>query len=191
MDRFERKYDNARIKLIKGLIALLKQKEFLNIGVKELCLVSEVNRSTFYAHYQNTFELLEDCRVYMIKLFIDSYSDEQKKRFENGEYESEYIKKEFLLPYLRQIKENRTIYETYMKLNLSSSDEDDAFNSLIEKVSIPAAKKRGKTMDRLGITYATKFTIEGVNAVVALWIKRGFKESEEWICQLIINMIKK
>ena len=191
MDRTEKRYDSAKNKLIKGFIALLGQKDFLDIGVKELCLISEVNRSTFYAHYQNTFELLEDCRSYMIQVFMDSYSDEQRERFIRGEYKSEYIKSEFLIPYLKQIRKNRAIYQTYMKLKLSFFDEEEVLNSLVENVALPTSRKRGSQVDRLALTYATKYTIEGVNAVVSYWIKRDFKESEEWICEIITRMIKK
>lgn len=175
--------------MIKGLISLLEKKDFLDIGIKELCLVSEVNRSTFYAHYQNTFELLQDCKQYMVQTFIDSFTEEQKAMFDNKKYESEYLSKEFLLPFLKQVKKNRIIYETYHKINLAF--EDEFFDKLIEKVSLPVSISRRKgTKDKVEITYITKFYLEGIHAIIDMWIKRGFKESEDKICELILHTIK-
>ena len=45
----------AKDKLIEALIKLLSVKDFNQINVKELCQIANVNRTTFYAYYDNTF----------------------------------------------------------------------------------------------------------------------------------------
>ena len=39
---------------------LLKQKHFTKITVTELCRVSEINRGTFYLHYYDIYDVLDD-----------------------------------------------------------------------------------------------------------------------------------
>ena len=56
-------YATAQKRMIDGMISLLQYKSFLDINVKELCMVSNVNRTTIYAQYDNTYELLEDSQV--------------------------------------------------------------------------------------------------------------------------------
>ena len=43
------------------LMALLKDKELADISVTELCEAADVDRSTFYAHYEDVFALGNAC----------------------------------------------------------------------------------------------------------------------------------
>ena len=58
MNKNESKYFNTAIKMDEALITLLEKKDFAYVTIKEICKVAEVNRSTFYLHYENTSELL-------------------------------------------------------------------------------------------------------------------------------------
>lgn len=184
----DKKYDSAKQKMINGLILLLNEKDFLDIGVKELCEVSNVHRSTFYAHYDNTFELLEDSKNYMISTFLDAYDKKNKEEFEQGKYKDNYITKEYLLPYLKLIKQNKIIYETYAKLHLSLNDSN-YFEQLISKLSLPVSRINQKNVDETKIRYITKFYLAGINEIIKSWIKNNFKESEEEICDIITSLV--
>lgn len=57
------KKDDRRIRYTKkvireSLIQLLSQKPITEITVKEICNVADINRSTFYAHYQDPYDLM-------------------------------------------------------------------------------------------------------------------------------------
>ena len=43
------------------LMALLKDKELADISVTELCEAADIDRSTFYAHYEDVFALGNAC----------------------------------------------------------------------------------------------------------------------------------
>lgn len=60
MNKNESKYFNTSLKMNDALISLLRKKDFEYITVKDVCEEAKVNRSTFYLHYDNTFELLEE-----------------------------------------------------------------------------------------------------------------------------------
>lgn len=49
----------TKLLLKQSLISLLKEKNISQISVKELCASAGINRSTFYLHYANAYELLE------------------------------------------------------------------------------------------------------------------------------------
>lgn len=55
MDR-RKKYTQMVLK--DSLLALMKTKQIANITVKELCEHADINRSTYYAHYANPYDLL-------------------------------------------------------------------------------------------------------------------------------------
>ena len=60
MNKNESKYFNTSLKMNDALISLLRKKDFEYISVKDVCEEAKVNRSTFYLHYDNTYELLEE-----------------------------------------------------------------------------------------------------------------------------------
>ncbi len=53
----------------KALTSLLSQKPIQSISVKELCEVAGVNRGTFYAHYTDIYNLLEQIEEEMMHDF--------------------------------------------------------------------------------------------------------------------------
>ncbi|MDE6707509.1 MAG: TetR/AcrR family transcriptional regulator, partial [Oscillospiraceae bacterium] len=60
MNKSESKYFNTALKMNQALLAILEKKDFEYITIKEICEKAGVNRSTFYLHYQNTRELLDE-----------------------------------------------------------------------------------------------------------------------------------
>lgn len=47
--------------LRNSLIDLLKEKSFDKITVKDICEHTSINKMTFYHHYQDKYDLLDDC----------------------------------------------------------------------------------------------------------------------------------
>ena len=52
------RYTRQTIK--ETFLELLKQKNFTKITVTEICKISEINRGTFYLHYYDIHDVLED-----------------------------------------------------------------------------------------------------------------------------------
>ena len=57
MNKNESKYFNTAVKMDQALIFLLEKKNFEYITIKENCSTAGVNRSTFYLHNENTYDL--------------------------------------------------------------------------------------------------------------------------------------
>ena len=55
--------------LKKSLLTLLQQKPVNKITVKELCEMAEINRTTFYAHYSDCFDLLDSIEQELVDAF--------------------------------------------------------------------------------------------------------------------------
>ena len=52
MNRSESRYFATAARMDEAFLTLLAKKDFEYITVKEICEVAEVNRSTFYLHYE-------------------------------------------------------------------------------------------------------------------------------------------
>ena len=60
MDKAESKYRNTALLMNQALLILLEKKDLEFISVKEICLKTGVNRSTFYLHYENINDVLNE-----------------------------------------------------------------------------------------------------------------------------------
>ena len=78
MNKSESKYFNTAVKMDKALLELLEKKDFEYITIKEICDKAGVSRSTFYLHYQNTRDLLDETARYILDGFMEYFADEKQ-----------------------------------------------------------------------------------------------------------------
>lgn len=64
----------AKYKIIKSLIELLEYYPFDEITIKMICAYSGVNRSTFYDHFQDKYQLLDKIQNYHLNKYISYYN---------------------------------------------------------------------------------------------------------------------
>ena len=118
MNKSESKYFNTAKKMDKALISLLEEKSFEYITVSEICKKANVNRSTFYLHYENTIDLLNETARFLLDGFMAYFDDKRKsiakKLMESTLDELNFISDEYLHPYLSYIKENRLVFSTVL-----------------------------------------------------------------------------
>lgn len=190
MNRFETKYSNSARAMDKALIYLLNDKDYNYITIKEICKKAGVNRSTFYLHYENIDDLLKESVDWMINDFF-SYFDNTKANLPldiktKTTNELFLISKTYLIPYLTYIKEHKKVMTAIiMRPEILSIDLN--YTKLYKHVLAPILDKFN--VDIEDRNYIVKFYIEGIMAIVQLWIKCNFKESIDHICNLIIQLI--
>lgn len=72
-----------------AFIELRTKKELRKITVKELCEKANINKSTFYAHYEDIFQLSDQIESTVVKQVIDSITDKRSMIFDVAEFTSE------------------------------------------------------------------------------------------------------
>ena len=71
MNRSQSKYFATAAKMDDAFLELLERKDFAYITVKEICAAAGVNRSTFYLHYENVGDLLDESVERINRQFLD------------------------------------------------------------------------------------------------------------------------
>ena len=121
MNKSESKYFHTAIRFDKALLSLLEKKPFEYITIREICKKAEVNRSTFYLHYENTSELLEETTAYVLDNFNSYFCVDTESittKFANCDLEDlKFVNEKYLHPYLSFIKENQRIRLEFVLLN--------------------------------------------------------------------------
>jgi AcrR family transcriptional regulator len=190
MNKNESKYFNTAIKMDEALITLLEKKDFDYITIKEICDAAGVNRSTFYLHYENTYDLLQETTHYILDKHFAYYSVEKKditKGLENCERKDLlFITAEYLAPYLMFIKENERIFKVAIKRFHSMNMQEvyqkmstHIFNPILERFQIPE-NERG---------YIMKFYLTGVFAIVMEWLDNNCSDDIDMIVRIITDCV--
>ena len=59
MKKEDLRVKKTKLSLYNGLLSLMTKKPFESIKISEICNVSLVNRSTFYDHFNDKYELFQ------------------------------------------------------------------------------------------------------------------------------------
>ena len=169
--------------IYKALIELMKEKTFEEIKVSDICNKAMINRSTFYAHYIDKYELLVD----FINIVKDELTSELKKNNNNlntGEYYIELIR--LLLDHL---DENKEIYNAIM-INNRNSIMMDIFLSVVNKDIIDRVKS-DNINSNVPINVIIKFYLGGVINIGLEWLQNNTKYTKEEIVEYLSILIPK
>lgn len=186
MNKSQSKYFNTAVRFDKALLALLDKKPFEFITISEICEEAGVNRSTFYLHYENTSDLLEEALKYVLDEFVSYFSVDMRnietQYADNDLQELVFINEQYLVPYLTYVKEHQLIFlaavsqpQTFHAEDLDKRLFDNIFNPILERFHYPANTRK----------YVMQFYLNGLTAILTEWLKDGCQKSIEEISSII------
>lgn len=190
MNRSESKFHNTAVRFNKALLKLLDKKEFKDITILEICREAGVNRSTFYSHYENTYDLLEEVKNNSIADFMAGFKSDLKVN-DIGNYELDelvFVSPRYLIPYLEFVKENKNFFKVYMN-NLANFSVDEMDRYLTETVFTPIYEKSG-IKDKTIINYMSKYFLSGITAIVTEWVKHNCEDDIILISEIITICVR-
>jgi AcrR family transcriptional regulator len=172
MDRRKKYTRNA---LTESIITLLKTKPITAITVKEICVRADINRSTFYAHYKDQFDLLEQIEEEIItdlKTYLSQYNFEQEQEaLQMTEKLLEYVVSK---------------YEMFQ--TLLNENADSTFERRVMDVARSFLAQSQFTYDEVDADmseYAITYTISGSIYVIKQWVASNMEQSPKQIAKLI------
>lgn len=186
MNRSESRYFATAAKMDDAFLALLEEKDFAYITVKEICAKAGVNRSTFYLHYETLGDLLNESVERMNRQFQDfmgKNSEAIVSDFATCPKDQLYlVTPEYLVPYLTYVKQHRRLFRTVMEkgdaLNLRS-----VYGRLFSHVIAPILQRFN--VPKSDRPYLMAFFIQGMMAVIDEWLKGDCEDSVEHVASII------
>ena len=145
------------------LIELMKEKSFEEIKVSDICEKALINRSTFYAHYEDKYELLVE--------FLNQL-DKNSKNLNNREYYIELIKL-----FLEHVESKKEIYNSILINNRNSIMMDIILsvvnNELLTRIN--NEQRNAKVPNEI----IAKFYLGGVIYMGITWLNDSSKYTKE------------
>ncbi|MAT42766.1 MAG: hypothetical protein CL609_10520 [Anaerolineaceae bacterium] len=186
MNPHDLRYKKAEVVIVDTFIEYIKSTEFEKVTVKEIIERAQINRSTFYAHYSDKYELLDRIENDLLKNLVEVINQVPIDQAIKDESSMEgamlsYAKSitDFLHSNGKQftlllgdngrseftVKFNRLIQETWVKKNLT------------ERLTIPS-------------NYAYAVFSGLITNLITEWVKSGFKESDEEFIQIAMQVTR-
>lgn len=181
------KKDDLRViktrKLIyQTLLDLMKEKTFEEIKVSDICSKAMINRSTFYAHYEDKYELLIDFLSNLKEEFARELNESCKENLSIREY---YIR--LISLFLDHIDSRRDVYNSIMVNNRSSIMMDILLSVVNDDIL-----KRFKENDinlKVPTEVISKFYLGGVINIGMEWLSNSNKYTKEEILDYLELLI--
>ena len=191
MNKSESKYFNTALRMDEALLALLEEKDLEYITVKEICHRAGVNRSTFYLHYETIADLVNETLEMINQRFLSYFPQQEEEVLGNlGTREREeliLVTGEYLLPYLRFIRDNKKVYRAAFR-NPGSMQAYARYGELkqrilgpiLERFAIPAAHR----------PYYMAYYVEGIIAIIKEWLRQDCGDEVETIAHIIQSCVR-
>ena len=156
---------------------LLKEKTFDQITTTELVKRAGISRSSFYTHYQDKYEMIDQYQsVFFTK--VETIFDQNGTDVRNAIFEIfDFLYQESVLSALLSGNGTREIH-IYLRQKLKT---------LLTTVIPPHLSP--KKMDQVRIDYQTTYSAHAVVGMVQSWINRGKKESPKEITDTLIAIV--
>ena len=152
-------------KIEKTFIQFIQTKELQNISVTDICKLTHLNRSTFYANYLDIYDLADKVREKLEDEVSLLYTDEISNQYNSNNF----------LKLFYHIKENQLFYKTYFKLGFHNSNTIFQYDTNLSK----------ELFDDKFIEYHIEFFRNGLNSIIRLWLNKGCEETPEEIETII------
>lgn len=166
--------------LYNALENLLKVKAFEDIKVSDICSEALINRSTFYDHYNDKYELLVDF-INTMKLELEDILSNNKNILNTKAYYLEVIK---LL--LNHIDSQKELYYSILVHNRNSILMDIFMDVVIKDVE---KRVKSEVQNKIPSEIITKFYIGAVVNIGMEWLKNNSKYSKEEMFSYIQALI--
>lgn len=186
MNKSQSKYLNTAQKMDEAFISLLGHKDFEYITVKDICSAAGVNRSTFYLHYENIGDMLDEVSEYISNKFFSRFDESLNASVLNVETcrleELVFMRQDVLVPYLNFIKENRALFKICIK-HPQVVGTNVIFETMFSRALSPIMRRfRYKEEYH---RYFASFYLSGMTAIVFEWLRADCREPVEVIAEIM------
>lgn len=173
------KKEDRRIAMTKrmlkdALIKMLAEKDIYHIAVRELCEKADINRTTFYKHYGNQFDLLDDMENDLLSMFEKTIAEDKTKSSDTVEKLLAFLERNIV--FVRLLLNSNVDPEFPQKLFslaiIESSVEDVMAN-------IPKPKYE----------YVNRFVLFGAYEMVRYWLNKENRESPKEMAQIVMERL--
>lgn len=169
------RYKVSSEKIETAFFALILNHKYEEITISQICKQANINRSTFYCHYDDINDLI-------IKI-ESKFAKSTAAIFNFGERQTHKA----FVEMFTFVKQNKYFYKAFLNIPYATFAEKrtkiDVLKNIGENVKIDKSNK-------MGIFYRASFFGAGIKEMCRLWLEHGCKETPEEMAKLLLEEYK-
>ena len=172
----------TKLNLYNGLLKLMEEKSFEEIKVTDICTKALVNRSTFYDHFNDKYELLQS--------YINHLSSTLSEKL-SVDVEAEDITTYYTELFKIFIDEINTNFDTY-KVIFNNNYNSIVVNMFIETISTSIIKYLDNNYtfkDLKNVKLGVLFYVSGLAAIISSKLKEDKKIDKDELVNFLNYLI--
>ncbi len=179
--KIDRRIKYTKHSLKKALIILLKEQPISKISVSLLCKTADVNRTTFYAHYTDQFDMLNQVEQEVLMNMANYISES-----ENSNHSVLDMRK--IVKLIEYAGKNSDMFQVLLGENGNRTFQQN----VIELVSSPTISYKNKTRntDERLFEYLRRFSVNGCISIIQKWLEDGQIENPQYITKIILRILQ-
>lgn len=175
--KMDRRVKYTKTMLKNALVQLMQKQHISSISIKSLCDTADINRSTFYAHYSDSYDLLNHME--------EEVMDNLRLHLEQQDNKDDsLLSAQVITSILGYAKENADLFKVLLSENC-----DFAFQRDVLVLSQIVSAQFYNLHDERMKEYLEAFGITGCISVFHKWLKDGMIESPETITEFILKVL--
>ncbi len=179
--KMDRRKKYTRMMLKNSLIKLLKEKPISSLTVKEICELADINRSTFYSHYTDQFDLLSHIE--------DDVLNDMQETLGVYNFNKEEEALQMTVKMLEYIVENQEVCQTLLSENVNADFQNKVMN--FAQQFILSGLEDMEKHDQQVSEYMTVFVVSGTIHIIKKWLRNGMDQSPQQLATIINRMTNK
>ena len=180
-----REKEDRRIRMTKrllreGLIRLLSQNPISKISVKMICEAADINRSTFYAHYADQYDLLQKIQEEVLldlKEYLSSTLFMQQQEDATA----------MVTQILEYAKANAMVLRVLLGEHGGAAFQKEVI-ALAQKSTLESLRSNPALSERTAL-YIELYTITGALSVVRCWLEGDCAQEPGAVARLTMKLV--
>lgn len=160
------------------MLELMEEYDFEKISVKKICDRAEINRSTFYAHYEDTRQLITEIEDRVLNQFPKPLSS-------NFNYSDEIFLHE-IETFCDYVKENRKLFRILLIQHNSNHFNTRLIEKVMKTYQLPINHN-----PVIPEEYSYMFSFNGSIGIIRKWIESDFAIPSKQFAKIIFQLVNR
>lgn len=169
------RYKASSEKIETAFLTLILNHKYEDITISKVCKQADINRSTFYCHYDDINDLIIKIESKFAKVMANIF-----------DYGERQTNKAFVEMFTF-IRDNKYFYKAFLNIPYATLAETttkiDILKNIGENSNIDKSNK-------MGLFYRASFFGAGIKEMCRLWLEFDCKESPEQMASLLLDEYK-
>ncbi len=177
-----KQYKKTDLRLKETFVSLIGENRRSPVTVKDVCQKCGINRSTFYAHFEDINALMDSLMTDMLSECI-SFQEQPLEQI----YPEDIFSPDNIEMVLEEIKKHKKLYLYYVEHN-TYHKAYKYLEHLLDDIVVSKIRSNNDSSDK-HLHYYYAYVISGIIAIINEWLLCGSEESSREIAEIICRSL--